>query len=92
MSTIENVFSVLDGDEATTNDQSNAAPSADKVSELPSIAVPEEASASDSAWTAVQSSTRRKLTPQWSISRQDLGVDSPNNRAAQAEIIKKKGN
>lgn len=46
----------------------------------------------DSAWTPVQSNTKRRLAPQWTINRQDMGVDSPKNRASQQqEVVKKKG-
>ena len=48
----------------------------------------------ESSWTSVQSSSAktRRLAPQYSISRQDIGVDSPRNRAAQQEVVKNKGN
>ncbi len=44
----------------------------------------------ESIWT-VQSSTKRRLAPQYVLSKNDLGVDSPKNRASQQEVTKKKG-
>ena len=44
----------------------------------------------ESSWT-VQSSTKRRLAPQYVLSKNDLGVDSPKNKASQQEIAKKKG-
>lgn len=37
-------------------------------------------------WT-VQTAKPRRLAPQWTLSRQDLGADSVKNRAALVETI-----
>jgi hypothetical protein len=51
---------------------------------------PEPESALDeSSWT-VQSSAKRRLTPQYSLSKNDLGVDSTKNRI-QSDLTRKKG-
>ena len=54
------------------------------------IEIPEPTSSDESSWT-VQSSTKRRLAPQYVLSKNDLGVDSPKNKASQQEIAKKKG-
>ena len=51
---------------------------------------PIDASVSDdAAWTSVQSSTKRRLVPQHTLSKSDLGVDSPKNKVV--HDMKKKG-
>jgi hypothetical protein len=37
----------------------------------------------ESSWTV--QSTKRRLIPQWTLSRQDMGVDSQKNKNAQSE-------
>lgn len=54
------------------------------------IELSEPVNSDESAWT-VQSSTKRRLAPQYVLSKSDLGVDSPKNKASQQEIAKKKG-
>ena len=44
----------------------------------------------DSSWTVQSSAKPRRLVPQYSISRQDLGAENDKNKAA-AEVAKKKG-
>ena len=44
----------------------------------------------DESWNTVQTATKRRLAPQHVLSKSDLGVDSPKNKAAQ-EVSKKKG-
>jgi hypothetical protein len=97
MSTTDNVFKVLDGEDVDTTASSNGGNTGDNASPKDkengaagassspreptlSIAQPSEESNDSSAWTAVQSSTRRRLAPQWSISRQDLGVDNSSSK------------
>lgn len=41
-------------------------------------------------WTSVTKPTQRRLAPQHTLSKADLGADSPRNKAA-IEISKKKG-
>jgi hypothetical protein len=46
------------------------------------------------AWTVQSSTKTRRLAPQFTLSKQDLGADSPRNRAATQETVlstKKKG-
>jgi hypothetical protein len=43
----------------------------------------------ESAWT-VQSSAKRRLAPQYVISKSDLGADNPKNKINQ-DALKKKG-
>ena len=45
----------------------------------------------ESSWTVQSSTKTRRLAPQYVISKNDLGVDSPKNKASQQEIAKKKG-
>ena len=46
------------------------------------------------AWTVQSSTKTRRLAPQFTLSKQDLGADSPRNRAAVQDTVlstKKKG-
>ena len=45
-----------------------------------------EDGASSDGWT-IQTSKPRRLAPQWTLSRQDLGADSVKSRAAVQETI-----
>lgn len=48
-------------------------------------------SSNDDSWNTVQSSTKRRLAPQYVLSKNDLGVDNAKSRTPQTDVPKKKG-
>lgn len=48
-------------------------------------------SSNDDSWNTVQFSTKRRLAPQYVLSKSDLGVDNSKARTPQTDALKKKG-
>ena len=89
MATVSNAFDALASKSKKPSKTSNSTDENQPQNET-QIELSEPTSNDESSWT-VQSSTKRRLAPQYVLSKSDLGVDSPKNKASQQEIAKKKG-
>ena len=87
----ENVFDALSS-HASKSKSSQKNETTNEPNLLSTATVESGTSNDESSWT-VQSSTKRRLAPQYALSKSDIGVDSPKNRASatQQEVVKKKG-
>lgn len=70
----DTTYSQLKEDEKTSQNENNNSPKGE--SDNQGSSAEDKPSVDESSWTSVQSSsTKRRLAPQYSISRQDIGVD-----------------
>jgi hypothetical protein len=88
MASVSNAFDALASKSKKISKVSSSTDDSQNQSDT-QIAITEPINNNDeSSWTV---STKRRLAPQYVLSKNDLGVDSPKNKACQQELAKKKG-